>query len=850
MKGSSVRRGSGALVSVLVLGSFIVLTAIPASAATTDCVYNAVSRRITVDQTISGDDGQMRVGPGGAIQYDDNYDDTFVNCVNNPTVNNTDGIDVLGDGGYFGIILDNPFAPGESPEATGEAEIEFTMDASVANLDIGDDDGDIASGDDVVTIGVNGASLNADADVDITMVDPTATFINVFGNDGDDVLSAAGGNGTGGAYTMDIELWGDAGDDTITGGAQVPADGDEIYGGEGDDIVNAGSGNDYVDGGDGDDTLNGGNDDDWIDDNGVSTVDDPTSDDTIGGGPGSDLVDAGIGDDVIDDGTDDDVANGEAGDDMFLQSTFDQGDDDLNGGTEDGVYCNGDSVDYSGRTNPVTGTINGTSGEAGETDTQTGIENLYGGSGNDSLTGDGDENVIQGGPGDDTLDGAGDDDAASFANSSAGVTASLADGTATGQGTDTLDNFEELIGSTGNDTLTGDDEENEIYGNAGDDTISGGDEVSPDGDYLTGDWDCFTEDGYDDDGPGVLGGNDTINGGNGDDTIAGDDDWWDGYGDGNDTIDGGNGEDDLWGEGGDDTIEGGNDDDTIYGAEGDDTITDSGTAADSLVSESTDDTIYGDGNDPHGWGEDTINAGEGDDLAFGDSGGCKLTRGVCDETDGEDDVINMGSGDDVAFGNGGDDKIHGNDGDDELRGEEDRDRLFGDAGEDDLYGGEDNDFLNGGVGDDDDLDGGNNVDTLSFASEVDGGVNVNVAQDNATTADGDENVIDVENVIGSKFKDKITGDGSNQMLKGGKGNDTIKAASGEDELVGGKGKDNMIGGSGDDDMRGGQGNDVMRGGSGDDDMNGQQGKDKAYGGQGVDRARHCEFTKGVEIGAV
>jgi Ca2+-binding RTX toxin-like protein len=853
----------GALVFGLTLGSFIVITAIPASAAPADCVYNAVSRRITVTQT---GDGTMVVGGGGVINYDGGA------CVNNPNVNNTDGVDVVGDlASTFAIDLSGgPFAPGESPEATGDAEIEFTMDTDVFYLEI---DGSV--GADTITLGVNGVSLNADADVDVTMVDqgPTGTWLGpvtfggIYGGDGDDILSAAGGNGAGAAYALPNPLFisGDDGNDTINGGsAPVGTDWELLVGGAGDDIISGNAGDDDIDGGNGNDTLNGGNDDDEITDTGVGTAADPTTNDTINGGPGNDPILAGAGNDVIDDGTDNDTSvNGEAGDDMFLQSSFDQGDDTLIGGANTGLFCRGDTVNYSGRTNPVTGTINATSGEAGETDTQTFMENLYGGAGNDSLTGDGGSNVIQGGAGDDNLDGGAGFDFASAADSAAGVTASLATGTSTGNGTDVLANFEGLIGSTGNDTLTGDDDPNDLHGNAGDDTITGGNEVSPLGDYITGDWDCFTQDQADVDpattldGPGILGGNDTLDGGDGDDSVYGDDDGFDGFGDGNDTLTGGNGEDDLYGEGGDDTADGGNDDDYIEGDEGNDTLNDTGTTADSLVSDDSDDTIYGDRNDPYGYGEDTINAGEGDDWAAGDSNDGVKSKGIVDGcggpvnvTEGEDDVINMQAGDDDAFGNGGDDRIHGNDGDDMLAGQEDRDRLFGDAGEDDLYGGEDNDFLNGGVGDDDDLNGGNNVDTLSFQSEVDGGVNVNISQDNATTADGDENVICVENVVGSKFKDTIVGNGADQSLKGGKGNDTIKASSGEDVLVGGQGKDNLIGGDGDDLVTAGSGNDVIRGGAGDDDMNGQAGHDKAYGGTGVDRAKHCEFTKGVEIGAV
>ena len=68
-------------------------------------------------------------------------------------------------------------------------------------------------------------------------------------------------------------------------------------------------------------------------------------------------------------------------------------------------------------------------------------------------------------------------DTASYADATAGVTVSLAIGTAQntiGAGTDTLTNFENLTGSNLNDTLTGNAGANILNGLAGNDTLSGG----------------------------------------------------------------------------------------------------------------------------------------------------------------------------------------------------------------------------------------------------------------------------------------------------------------------------------------------------------------------------------------
>lgn len=125
---------------------------------------------------------------------------------------------------------------------------------------------------------------------------------------------------------------------------------------------------------------------------------------------------------------------------------------------------------------------------------------LHGGTGTDTVNGDAGDDMIYGGAGNDTLNGGADTDTVIYQSSAAAVTVSLATGSATGEGTDTLSNFENITGSSYNDTLTGSTGNNVIKGGSGNDTISGGDGA----DMLYG------EDG-----------NDTITGGNGNDLIYG-----------------------------------------------------------------------------------------------------------------------------------------------------------------------------------------------------------------------------------------------------------------------------------------------------------------------------------------
>jgi Ca2+-binding RTX toxin-like protein len=64
-------------------------------------------------------------------------------------------------------------------------------------------------------------------------------------------------------------------------------------------------------------------------------------------------------------------------------------------------------------------------------------------------------------------------DTLSFEHASDSVTVSLADGEATGDGTDTFDGFENVTGGSGADTIFGSDTANVIDGGSGDDSLFG-----------------------------------------------------------------------------------------------------------------------------------------------------------------------------------------------------------------------------------------------------------------------------------------------------------------------------------------------------------------------------------------
>jgi Ca2+-binding RTX toxin-like protein len=104
-----------------------------------------------------------------------------------------------------------------------------------------------------------------------------------------------------------------------------------------------------------------------------------------------------------------------------------------------------------------------------------GMDILKGGDGNDTLNGGTLADTLSGGLGNDVLDGGSGTDTADYHAAASAITANLELGTATGEGTDSLLNMENVTGSAFNDTITGNALANVLDGGDGDDTIHGGD---------------------------------------------------------------------------------------------------------------------------------------------------------------------------------------------------------------------------------------------------------------------------------------------------------------------------------------------------------------------------------------
>lgn len=151
--------------------------------------------------------------------------------------------------------------------------------------------------------------------------------------------------------------------------------------------------------------------------------------------------------------------------------------------------------------------------------------------------------------------------------------------------------------------------------------------------------------------------------------------------------------------------------------------------------------------------------------------------------DGLIDSIYGGPGNDTLNGLGGDDSLDGGSGNDTLNGGDGLDILLGGNGQDNLVGGADDDFLEGGEGADS-LDGGDGIDVASYQGAAAGVV---VDLSGVRTAQGDaegDSMTGIENLLGTGFRDILSGDGAANSVDGGLGNDLIIGGEGNDILIG------------------------------------------------------------------
>jgi Ca2+-binding RTX toxin-like protein len=822
---------------------WLVITAIPASAASSCATSTSVVANDTLDVSIGADDKvALQVGAGPAYELSVNGA-AFAACGGAPTTANVQWVNVLGsDAGAETLTLFAPAAmAGENVtvdlgNGNDTLLLEYGALAAPATADPG--------GPDAIALGGSaGGGLVGDMNDDDTAdlrIDNAET-ITVDAGATNDLIDAGGGIGSGRSTIAAVAPPPEFTSDDIPAAPNPFPANLNILGGAGDDLLVSGNGNDNFQGGPGEDTV------DYEYAAGPVVVDLTAA---TGTGMGSDTladVQDAIGSDFADtltgnsldnelyggDGNDtisgeggDDFEFGEDGNDTMIEGTAANGADIIYGGFGAETYPPGDTVDYSGRTNAVNLSINGIAddGEGACTPVVSstcegdyighGIDTVVGGSGNDTLSGDSSSETFVGGPGDDAIDGRGGENTADYTDAPAGITADMGAGTVTGDGNDTIENVQDIVGSAFDDTfvdcvraadcLNGNGPYNEYYGGDGDDTFDQGTSPSEDSDFMEGDAGVDTVDysartnnlvvdlhgaggpcapGRDEQpSPSptvdVAGAASIMVGGIGE---AGE------YDDFNNDVEnalGGSGDDLICGNQSNNLIVGNSGNDTLLGFEGNDLFP-AGSAPDGA-----DSICGGDGTDTVDYSQrtgavfvDLSGGGNQGEVGEGDNLSCSMVVVVAQVGAPGGDLENAltGSGNDTVFGNDDANMLDAGPGKDVVSGYFGNDQMFGRGGKD----------------------------TVTYLGNTDGaGVFVNLNQGTGGGGwAGLDRVKGFENLIGTAFADTLIGNGKANKITGLAGNDILKGLAGNDTLNGSAGNDTLNGGPGKDKCNGGPGHD-------------------------------------------
>jgi uncharacterized repeat protein (TIGR01451 family) len=623
--------------------------------------------------------------------------------------------------------------------------------------------------------------------------------------DGDDAIYAGGGNDlVYGDNLVSNPLVVSTGSrrDTIFGESGI----DHLYGQEEDDVLSGGSddgtpSNDFLDGGEGIDRV-------WqeVDANQALSNSQLAGEGTdslvsieratlIGGGSANTL-DATLftlGSVTLIGKGGGDTLKGSPSDD-FLQG--DEGDDTFNGGAGNDTYVfvgaglgtdtiiesanqDSDTLDFSNFNQAVvvdlqistSQTVNPGNlvlllGDA------TALENVIGSSFDDTMQGNGRNNVLFGGAGNDTVFGGLGDDTLS-----GGLGDDMLDG---GDGSDLLSEA-----GSGDFTLT-----NISLAGIGTDVLTALEAANLRGDAGAN---RFTVSGWS--GTGILdgaGGNDTVVSTNdanftltdsslsvsggatfsliniGQALLTG--------GAGNNTIDASafTGTTTLYGDDGQDVLVGGSGSDSLFGGPGADTLS-GGAGNDFLDGGADNDLLSGNtGDDTYrfadNWGTDTVTELSGQGFDTLDFSAATL-----------DVLFHRGLATLSASDLSSNSVTHSGDAIESLVGGIGNDTFVFDNGEN----------LAGGAGRIDGRSGINTLDESAFLTPV--SVNLRLGQ-----ATGLSSVQSIQTVLGGSAADTLTGDDADNTLFGNGGNDTLDGGRGNDTLAGGQGSNTLIGGSGDD----------------------------------------------------
>ena len=510
------------------------------------------------------------------------------------------------------------------------------------------------------------------------------------------------------------------------------------------------------------------------------------------------------------------------------------------------------------------------------------------GAGNDDVTGDGDDDRLQGGPGADRVDGGTGKDSVvggpgrDIRSVLVAVNADVAQSMAREQVLAGFDSGDVLVGGDGTDTVDGADGSDVVVGGPAPSLTSGslGDRLStgdravlvlvkgrtvpdtvtvsvptaavPDPSQL----DTLCTSG---DLQTGSGGTDFVTGGGENDVVVGSD--------GADTLDGGGGRDELCGLNGADHLAG------------------DGAALPAKNPADDSDVLRG------GLGDDRIEAGSGNDVAFGDDvdlvrDGKRVLEGSLGSgaRGAGSDYLDGGDGNDVLSGGAGSDQVLGGAGDDTTSGEG-TDTAATDGAAPDLadrlvdctqttrvvqgYVDLDGDLLAGtatvaGASPDNGRLAGLVVasgvvqapgSSTPFTGLVAGDVvvvdgRVDLDHDGSLGA-GDTGTVPLASMAATAANADgdcvLAGDGSDR-LRGGTGSDYLGGGDGTDLADGGDGNDLVLGDGGTDVLLGGPHHDVLVGGTGDDQLVGGNGDDRLRGNEGDDVLTGGSETSGATDG--
>jgi len=631
------------------------------------------------------------------------------------------------------------------------------------------------------------------------------------GSDGDDVLEGLTGadffNGGTGSDTVSyahstVGVTADI-SNIITG--TNDATGDQFFGIENitgsifDDALYGDGNNNILDGNLGTNTLNGGGGFDTA--SYLNAIGGVTIDLEVGTVNGAGRNDTLINIERVIGSVHDDTIIGSAGDDWIDAG---QGADNIDGG------LGNDTLSYLTAISGVVVTINGTNSQS---DSISNINNLYGSSYGDVLTGDGADNIIEGGLGNDILDGAAGINTVSYVYSNAAVSVNIssnsvegiaANSATGGEDNDTLTNFQNITGSKFDDILVGDANANSIMGGkgndliiggAGTDTLAGGDGIDTVSysNALAGVAVTINSTGISGDAAGdILSGIENLIGSEFDDTLTGDAS--------HNVIDGGAGDDIINAGAGVDTITYitapsavvvnlSNAGINATGGAGNDTLTN----FENVIGSNSDDSITGNGaaNIIEGMlGNDTLDGVGGTDTVSYSQASSSVSVNISGAT-------LLGTGAHAATGGAGNDTLSNFE---NITGSAFDDTLIGDRFNNVLEGGAGNDLIVGGAGADS-LIGGEGIDTASYINATSavratlGGASLTHLGD----ALGDI-YSSIENLTGSDYNDILYGDNADNLLIGGLGDDLLRGYNGNDVIDASQGFDTVYGGNGDDVM--------------------------------------------------